>query len=71
MSLPKTMPSSPEDARLIALGRKVEALLASEEMADELAHFLYEDAAAPIFSVLARKALAWFREQLLGGSHGR
>jgi hypothetical protein len=68
MSLPNTMPS-PEDARLIALGRKVEALLASEEAAGRLREAIdrsepgYLSSAGLFASTNA--VLAWFREQLL------
>lgn len=68
MSLPKSL--SPEDARLIALGRKVEALLASEEVAGRLREAIdrsepgYLSSAGLFASTNA--VLAWFREQLLG-----
>jgi hypothetical protein len=57
MGLPKTMPASPEDARLIALGRKVETLLASEDVPEDLVDACDGRGGA--------QAWAWFRDQLL------
>lgn len=66
MSLPRTIPS-PEDAVLIALGRKVRELLASEECPRPLAERLLGAlTAVPRVVSLGTVAWAWFREQLLG-----
>lgn len=64
MGLPKTIPS-PEDARLIDLGRQAEDLFASDEPSPEFRAAMKPDSDVdPV-----RAAYLWFRERILG-EHG-
>jgi hypothetical protein len=63
MGLPKTIPA-PDDARLIALGRRVEELLANEDPPDELRDAVaLETMKKEELSDEAYAAWVWFRGQ--------